>query len=137
MLGNAISELSSDRTGFVSKMSQSADELRDRLHALNGGELTIDLLKSGFRDLDQIAKGLRAGQLCIVGARPGMGKTYILGWYGPRLVDHCFGSLSGVFSSWRTTRDDESQSAIVGRGNHKRDAVRSTRFASGLLIIGG
>ena len=45
------------------------------MHAMRNGEVTLDLLKTDFRDLDALAKGLRAGQLVIIGARPGMGKT--------------------------------------------------------------
>ena len=74
-LSKALTELSSTKSHFKMPLSQSADELRSRLHALRNGEIVIDLLKSGFSDLDEITKGLRAGQLIIVGARPGMGKT--------------------------------------------------------------
>lgn len=74
-LGKALMEFSCGKAHFVSQISESADDLRVRLHALRNGEIVVDLLKTGFADLDNITKGLRAGQLIIVGARPGMGKT--------------------------------------------------------------
>ena len=39
------------------------------------GDAALDLLKTGFRDLDALCQGLRPGQLVIIRARPGMGKT--------------------------------------------------------------
>ena len=33
---------------------------------------------SGFKDLDEITKGFSPGELIIVGARPGTGKTFFL-----------------------------------------------------------
>lgn len=74
-LSKAMMELSNSKSHFTLPLSQSADELRTRLHALRSGEIVIDLLASGFSDLDELMNGLRAGQLIIVGARPGMGKT--------------------------------------------------------------
>ena len=37
--------------------------------------MTLDLLKTGFPDLDALCQGLWPGPLVIIGARPGMGKT--------------------------------------------------------------
>ncbi|MCS6873888.1 MAG: replicative DNA helicase [Pyrinomonadaceae bacterium] len=47
------------------KLKEYAEE---RSHALTG-------LATGFRDLDQLTSGLQKGDLIIVAARPGMGKT--------------------------------------------------------------
>ncbi len=75
MLDSAMAGLSGDGARFVSRIGPAADEVRARLVAMRNGEITLDLLKTDFRDLDAVAKGLRAGQLVIIGARPGMGKT--------------------------------------------------------------
>ena len=74
-LSGAITDLSWGHERYTSDIGRSADEAHRRLVALSKGELTIDLVKTGFRDLDGLIKGLRAGQLVVVGARPGMGKT--------------------------------------------------------------
>ena len=75
MLDAAMAGLSGDGARFVSRIGPAADEVRARLAAMRNGERSLDLLKTDFRELDALAKGLRAGQLIIVGARPGMGKT--------------------------------------------------------------
>ncbi len=75
MLDSAMAGLSGDGARFVSRIGPAAEEVRARLLAMRNGEMTQDLLKTDFRELDAVAKGLRAGQLVIIGARPGMGKT--------------------------------------------------------------
>ena len=74
-LGSAITELAHGKEHFVSDIATSANEVRVRLLALASGELKVDRVKTGFKDLDRLIKGLRSGQLVVIGARPGMGKT--------------------------------------------------------------
>jgi len=42
---------------------------------LNGVEIPVDGVKSGYKDLDKVIGGFMKGRLTIVGARPGNGKT--------------------------------------------------------------
>lgn len=74
-LGNALTDLSQGKEHFVSDLASSAEQVQQRLLAVTRGELTLDLFKTGFRELDRLIKGLRPGQLVVIGARPGMGKT--------------------------------------------------------------
>jgi len=74
-LGSALTELSQGKERFVSDLASSSDEVQRRLLALASGELKLDWVKTGFRGLDHLIKGLRSGQLVVIGARPGMGKT--------------------------------------------------------------
>ena len=47
----------------------------DRIEKLRENKGTLRGLKTGFKDLDKMTAGLQKGDLIIVGARPGMGKT--------------------------------------------------------------
>lgn len=49
----------------------------DRLEKLKDSGDAVSGLKTGFRDLDLMVSGLQNGDLVVVGARPGMGKTTI------------------------------------------------------------
>ncbi|MBQ8984342.1 replicative DNA helicase [Candidatus Saccharibacteria bacterium] len=49
----------------------------DRLEQLKESGDAVSGLKTGFRDLDLMVSGLQNGDLVVVGARPGMGKTTI------------------------------------------------------------
>ncbi len=50
-------------------------ETFDRLEKLRESGETVSGLKTGFKDLDAKTAGLQRGDLIIIGARPGMGKT--------------------------------------------------------------
>ncbi len=47
----------------------------DRVHALATGDGSVSGVASGFPDLDRLTNGFKPGQLVIVGAATGMGKT--------------------------------------------------------------
>ena len=69
----------SERSAFVQlqpMLSKVMAEIDDRFTARQAGTLT-DLIgvPTGFRDLDDLTLGMQGGQLIIVGARPGMGKS--------------------------------------------------------------
>jgi replicative DNA helicase len=53
-------------------LSQSLEMIFDR----KGG--VFDTLKTGFTDFDQLTSGLSKGQLLVLAARPGMGKTSLV-----------------------------------------------------------
>lgn len=56
-------------------MSELLTDAFDRIEELHKNKGVLRGLKTGFRDLDKITAGLQKGDLIIVGARPGMGKT--------------------------------------------------------------
>lgn len=55
-------------------LTQTVGALVDRWEAAARGE-PVDAVGTGFYDFDRMTGGLRPGQLCVVGARPGAGKT--------------------------------------------------------------
>lgn len=66
----------SDRGGFVfvqAMLTGVMDEIDRRFHSSNPDDLIG--LATGFTDLDRQTLGMQPGQLIIVGARPGMGKS--------------------------------------------------------------
>ena len=110
-LSKALMELSNSKSHFKLPLSQSADELRSRLHALRSGEIVIDLLTTGFSDLDEITKGLRAGQLIVVGARPGMGKTAFALELGLQIATN--NGRRVLFFSLEMSSDELSERAVA------------------------
>lgn len=59
-------------------------------------------LKTGLRDLDALLGGLRPGDMCVVAARPGMGKTAL----GTCIARHVAGREGSVFlASLEMSRD--------------------------------
>lgn len=65
--------------GSGSAPPSMADRLGAWLDALEAGD-TTRTLPTGFRDVDALLSGgLRPGQLVVVGARPGVGKSILLG----------------------------------------------------------
>lgn len=99
----------------------AADALADLRRQVDGDPAGV---LSGFVDLDSLLGGLRPGQLVVLGARPGMGKSAlaldvaqsVAGMGGPVLV--CEAEMSGVELGMR---------ALAAGG------VNSGRLASGRL----
>lgn len=68
--------------------SDGVCELLDRMQAQADGTEHQDFVSTGFADVDEsLNGGLRGGELVIVGARPGMGKTS----FALRVADHVAG----------------------------------------------
>lgn len=61
-------------SGWVT-IGDAAAEVCTRVRAVTRGEITSGGLKLGVGPLDGILGGLHPGDLCLLGARPGMGKT--------------------------------------------------------------
>lgn len=66
---------SSSRTNFVVTLKESLKENLKRLEQGKREEGEIIGLSTGFEALDKRLLGLQAGQMVIIAARPGMGKT--------------------------------------------------------------
>lgn len=67
----------SDGVGFESLGVILRNAVRE-IHSMSKGNRTDGIFKSGFRGLDSMLGGFRAGTLNILAARPGMGKTALV-----------------------------------------------------------
>lgn len=87
----------------------TADELVDELK--NGVEMG---LPTGFRDLDHLTQGMQPGQMIIVAARPGMGKSTL----GLDLVRHVSirRNLPSVFFSLEMNRKELVRRCLSAEG---------------------
>lgn len=73
--------------------SEAIDEL-DRIESRTGD---VDGIQSGFPDLDRLTTGFKAGQMIVVAARPGVGKSTL----GLDIIRHASirqGKTSAIFS---------------------------------------
>lgn len=87
--GRALSELrqyaqelvdaaEDDAATDARRIGDTLDQLLDEISARGDGEMP-DFIPTGFRDLDDLLNGgLKAGQMVIVAARPGVGKALAL-----------------------------------------------------------
>lgn len=79
-VNTAVTELAMDRLGHqLQRMGAAAQRVVER-HALQKYLLThqaniVPGLSSGYKDLDYYTTGWKAGELIVIGARPGQGKT--------------------------------------------------------------
>lgn len=69
----------------------------DELDALDSGTGGLQGIRTGFRELDELTNGLRGGQMVIVAARPGVGKS-TLGLDFMRSCSIKQGVTSAIFS---------------------------------------
>jgi replicative DNA helicase len=56
----------------------AADLIGPLLESLEAGPDTTKGIMSGWRDLDELIPGFRPGEITVIGARPGMGKSVVL-----------------------------------------------------------
>ena len=104
------------------------DELEDGLHDLfddieNRAGRGID---TGFPTLDQVLHGLRAGQVIVVGSRPGVGKTsFLLNILEHAAVD---AATPCAFFTLETNKRDLSHLLLCSRAR-----IDSTKLRAGLL----
>lgn len=57
--------------------AEAIKEALDRIEAIQRGETGLGA-KTGIREFDDLTGGMEAGQVIIIGARPGMGKTAVM-----------------------------------------------------------
>lgn len=81
LVGEAEKSLFAVSNSSSKKEYASLEELSvesfERLEKIKESGETISGLKTGFRDIDAKTGGLQKGDLIVIGARPGMGKTTI------------------------------------------------------------
>jgi replicative DNA helicase len=83
-------------------------------------------LSTGFTELDTKTGGLMAGDLIVIGARPGMGKTI----FGLNILEHVVFDLqkSGVFFSLEMPDEQIMHRIISSRGNILANKFRNGSF---------
>lgn len=65
---------SRQRTDYV-RLGETLNPVFDELEAIRGGKVSEGMVPTGFRDLDNLTHGFHPGQMIIVAARPGVGKS--------------------------------------------------------------
>lgn len=90
LITTAIGELESinANNGKADPTAILADDLSATMDALEGG--TKNAVDTGLAELDEILGGLVGGQVIVVGARPGTGKTV----FAQSIVEHVAGKLN-------------------------------------------
>ncbi len=129
MFDSAMAGLSPSRRRFVSPIGRAADEVGTRLRPMGNGEMTLDLLKTGFRDLGALCQGLRPGQLVIIRARPGMGKTAFALALALRAATRSGKRV--LFLSLEMSLEELSERAIAEL--HHADASRADRVMTSMI----
>jgi replicative DNA helicase len=61
-----------------SEVATAADLIGPLMDALEAGPSTVRGIPSGWAELDDIIHGFRPGEVVVIGARPGMGKSVVL-----------------------------------------------------------
>ena len=79
---------SHDRGGFV-RVKDLLWEAFEEIERLQGQDSPVTGLPTGFSDFDRMTTGLQRGDLCIVAARPSMGKTsWVLNVAATAAIEH-------------------------------------------------
>ncbi|MDO4791972.1 MAG: replicative DNA helicase [Buchananella hordeovulneris] len=65
---------SRQRTDYV-QLGEVLHPVFEEIEAVRGGKVSEGTVATGFRDLDDLTHGLHPGQMIIVAARPGVGKS--------------------------------------------------------------
>ncbi len=124
-----VFDLSQQRaTGEFSHIDQLLKESFERITALY--ELGVDVtgVPSGFRDLDRLTSGFQEGNLIIVAARPGMGKSALgLGIAANIAVRH--GRPVGLFTL-EMSKAEVTQRLMCGEAKVELHRLRTGRLAS-------
>ena len=111
-----------DSEDFV-PLSTALEEARGDIDAAKtrGGELTG--VPTGFRDLDRLTNGLHPGQLVIVAARPGLGKsTLALDFARTAAVHH---ALPTIFFSLEMSRSEIAMRLISAEAEVRLQKMRT------------
>lgn len=82
-------------------------------------------IASGFNSLDELTGGFRSGQLIVVGARPGMGKTSLAIYFARNAAK---AGKNVLFFSLEMLRTDLLKIVIAAETNLNRSAIRDGKL---------
>src|SRR5712691_13539687 len=96
---HAIFELADERIrqGFT-HVKPVAEALLDKIQEMEGRQVVLTGLTTGFAELDEKTSGLQRNDLIIVAARPSMGKTSFALMLAENAAIHVTGAVVGIFS---------------------------------------
>jgi replicative DNA helicase len=99
----------------------------DRLEKLSTGEAELTGTPSGFKDIDAITGGFQPGNLIVVAARPGMGKSAIVA----NMAEHIAvkGKTPVAFFSLEMSEVELAQRFIACRARISGDKLRKGQVA--------
>lgn len=114
-----------DAAKVPQRLSEAVAHWLDEYEARIRGDAEVAGIKTGWLDLDGILAGMRAGQLIVIGARPGMGKSDM----AVGLAHHA--GLAGVGSlvvSVEMSTGELTERFLASGVNLHRDSVRKAEF---------
>jgi replicative DNA helicase len=115
-----------EQAGDFNEFSEILHAEVDRLEALATGDASVTGVPSGFIDLDAITGGFQPGNLIIVAARPGMGKSGMV----INIADHLArekGKAVAMFSL-EMSEMEIAQRMIASRARIPSDKLRKGKF---------
>jgi len=71
----AFLDITERQHGHIPMWSETVKQTMEHVEQVFSGVATVTGLSTGLANLDKIALGLRAGEMIVLAARPGMGKT--------------------------------------------------------------
>lgn len=100
---------------------EAMERLRDRLDGMHSGGV-----RTGFSSLDQLTQGFQPGNLIVLAARPGIGKTALaLNWVlnAARSYNVC-----GAFFSLEMSQEEVFMRLLAGHSRTNMKDIQSGRF---------
>ena len=124
---HAIFELADERIrqGFT-HVKPVAEALLDKIQEMEGRQIVLTGLTTGFVELDEKTSGLQRNDLIIVAARPSMGKTSFALMLAQNAAIET-GAVVGIFSL------EMSKEALVMRMLCSQGNIDAQRFRNGFL----
>lgn len=100
----------------------------DWLQAMARGEIKVGELSTGFEDLDRLLSGMNREDLVVVGARPGMGKSALL---GNMLARGAKRGQKGLFFSIEMSEKQLARRHIASEGDIDHGKLRTAKLDEG------
>jgi replicative DNA helicase len=101
-------------------LSEEFDQVNDRYHALQRGEVTQGVL-TGLSELDELLTGLKPGELHLVAARPGNGKSALA--VTCSMAAAKYGGV--LFASLEMSKSQLAQRILSGESKVDSHAIRT------------
>lgn len=115
----------SARRHSAAKLMTVAESLPDVLRSLTD-ESRISGLETGLCDLDELLRGMRSGELLLLAARPGEGKTAVAGQIALNVAQR---GGTVLFLSLEMSRESLIERMLGNLGQIESTVMRDRRFA--------